>query len=83
MTVSGEGDNQPKTDLNAWLPARLAARDRFPHALVTLDHVSVLPEELVPEGAVEVARAYLEELRADALIARLETVVRPAVHEAT
>jgi hypothetical protein len=52
-------------------------------ALVTLDAVAVLPRELVPEGAVEAARAYLEDLRADALIARLDATVRPAVSETT
>ena len=61
------------------LAARLAAGDRFSHALVTLDAVAVLPEELVPEGAIEVARAYLEELRADALIARLDMAETSAV----
>ena len=65
------------------LATRLAAGDRFSHALVTLDAVAALPEELVPEGAVEAARAYLEELRAEALIARLDTIARPAVHETT
>ncbi len=65
------------------LAGRLAVGDRFSHALVTLDAVAVLPEELVPEGAVEAARAYLEELRADALIARLDTIGRAAVHETT
>ncbi len=63
------------------LAGRLAAGDRFSHALITLDAIAALPEELVPEGAVEAARAYLEELRADALIARLDTIGRPAVPE--
>jgi tetratricopeptide (TPR) repeat protein len=53
------------------LANRLAAGDGFSHALVTIDAVAALPEELVPEGAVADARAYLEELRADALLARL------------
>ena len=61
------------------LAGRLAAGDRFSHALVTLDAVAVLPEELVPEGAIEAARAYLEELRADALIARLDRAEASAV----
>ena len=61
------------------LAARLAAGDRFSHALVTLDAVAVLPEELVPEGAIDAARAYLEELRADALIARLDMAETSAV----
>jgi len=54
------------------LAGRLASGDRFTHALVTLDAVSVLPEDLVPEGAVDTARTYLEELRAGALLARLD-----------
>ena len=52
-------------------------------ALVTLDAVAALPEELVPEGAAAAARVYLEELRADAVIARLDTIARPPVHETT
>lgn len=61
----------------------LAAGDRFSQALVTLDAVAALPEALVPEGAPAAARAHLEELRADALIARLDTIARPGVHETT
>ena len=61
------------------LAGRLASGDRFTHALVTLDAVAVLPEDLVPEGAVETARAYLEELRAGALLARLDEA-RPFGH---
>jgi class 3 adenylate cyclase/tetratricopeptide (TPR) repeat protein len=53
------------------LAGRLAQGDRFTHALMTIDAVAVLPAELVPEGAVETARAYLEELGAAPLLARL------------
>jgi class 3 adenylate cyclase len=55
------------------LAGRLAAGDRFMHALVTIDAVTVLPPELVPEGAVETARDFLEELQAVPLLARLST----------
>lgn len=40
------------------------------------------PEALVPEAAAA-ARVHLEDLRADALIARLDMIARPAVHETT
>jgi len=56
------------------LASRLAAGDPFMHALTTTDAVAVLPPELVPEGAIETARAYLEELRAEPLLARLTRV---------
>jgi hypothetical protein len=56
------------------LSARLAADDPFTHALIALDATAVLPEHLVPEGAVASARAYLEELRAEALLSRLPSV---------
>jgi hypothetical protein len=39
---------------------------------MTADAVAVLPEDDVPEGAVEVARAYLEQLGAAPLLERLE-----------
>ncbi len=53
------------------LAGRLAQGDPFAHALMTADAVAVLPAELVPEGAVETARAYLEEIGAAPLLARL------------
>ena len=53
------------------LAARLAVGDPFTHALMTLDAVAVLPVELVPEGAVETARAYLQGLDARGLLTRL------------
>ena len=56
------------------LAGRLAAGDPFTHALITLDAAAVLPEDLVPEGALASARAYLEELGAQALLARLSAV---------
>ncbi|HEV8564588.1 MAG TPA: adenylate/guanylate cyclase domain-containing protein [Actinomycetota bacterium] len=63
------------------LAGRLALGDRFTHALVTIDAVTVLPEDLVPEGAVETARAYLEEIGAGALLARLTPTEVPALTE--
>ena len=77
--LSKDGRGRPRPRTTPCWPARLAAGDRFSHALVTLDAVAVLPEELVPEGAIEAARAYLEELRADALIARLDMAETSAV----
>ena len=56
---------------DAVLAARLAAGDPFTHALITIDSVSVLPADLVPEGAVATARGYLEDLGATPLLARL------------
>ena len=53
------------------LAGRLAHGDPFTHALITLDAVAVLPADLVPEGAVAAAGAYLEQLGAAALLARL------------
>jgi hypothetical protein len=60
------------------LAGRLAAGDRFTHALITLDAVAVLPAELVPQGVVETARAFLEELGAEPLLARLVGVDAPS-----
>jgi hypothetical protein len=56
------------------LAGRLAVGDPFTHALVTLDAAAVLPEHLVPEGAVAAARSYLEGLGAEALLSRLPAV---------
>lgn len=56
------------------LAGRLAAGDPFTHALITLDAAAVLPEDLVPEGAVATTRSYLEKLGADALLARMSRV---------
>jgi hypothetical protein len=56
------------------LAARLAVGDPFTHALMTLDAAAVLPEELVPEGAVETARTYLEGLGAQGLLSQLARV---------
>jgi hypothetical protein len=60
------------------LPARLAVGDPFTHALMTLDAVAVLPEELLPEGAVETARTYLEGLGAHGLLVRFARAGIPA-----
>jgi tetratricopeptide (TPR) repeat protein len=57
--------------LDTVLAGRLANRDRFTHAMLTLDAVAVLPVDLVPEGAVDAAGTYLEQLGAAALLARL------------
>ena len=62
------------------LAGRLAGDDRFSHAVITADAVAVLPSDDVPEGAVETARAYLEEIGAAPLLARME---RPAVSATT
>jgi hypothetical protein len=53
------------------LRGRLAANDRFAHALLVTDMVAVLPSDLVPADAVETARATLEELGAAPFLARL------------
>jgi class 3 adenylate cyclase len=55
----------------AVLAGRLSAGDRFAHAFITVDAVTVLPPGQVPEGAVETARAYLEGLGAVPLLDRL------------
>ncbi len=60
------------------LAGRLASGDRFTHALTTLDAVAVLPPDLVPEGAVETARAFLEELGAEPILARLVRADAPS-----
>ena len=56
------------------LAGRLAAGDPFTHALMTLDAAAVLPEDLVPDGALASTHAYLEGLGAHALLARLSAV---------
>jgi len=56
------------------LAARLAVGDPFTHALMTLDAAAVLPEDLLPEGAVATARTYLEGLGAQGLLTRLARV---------
>ena len=60
------------------LATRLSTGNPFAHALLTIDAVSVLPPELVPEGALETARHFLEELGAVPLLARLDAVVPTA-----
>jgi len=76
-------DGRPREaarDFESVLAGRLAGDDRFSHAFITADAVAVLPIDDVPEGAVETARAYLEEIGAPPLLARLE---RPAVSAST
>ena len=76
-------DGRPREasrDFEGVLAGRLAGDDRFSHAFITADAVAVLPVDDVPEGAVETARAYLEEIGAAPLLARLE---RPAVSATT
>ncbi|HEY8018434.1 MAG TPA: adenylate/guanylate cyclase domain-containing protein [Actinomycetota bacterium] len=63
------------------LADRLARGDRFTHALVTVGAVEVLPPELIPQEAVETARAYLEDLGAAPLLARLTPSAEPATAE--
>jgi hypothetical protein len=48
---------------------------------MTIDAVGVLPEGLVPEGAVETARTFLEEIGAGALLAGLAQKEAPALTE--
>ena len=64
-------EREAATMYDSVLAGRLAQGDRFTHALATVDAVAVLPHELVPEGAVETARTYLEELSAAPLLSRL------------
>ena len=71
---------EASSDFESVLAGRLASDDRFSHALITLDAVAVLPSDDVPESAVETASAYLEEIGAEPLLARLE---RPAVSATT
>jgi hypothetical protein len=59
------------TVFDSVLAGRLAAGDPFTHALITLDAAAVLPDDLMPEGALAAARSYLTELGAEALLARL------------
>ncbi|HEY7400383.1 MAG TPA: adenylate/guanylate cyclase domain-containing protein [Actinomycetota bacterium] len=74
-------DREALSAYDAALAGRLAAGDRFTHALMTIDAATVLPPHLVPEGAVENARAFLEELGAGALLAALRSVEAPALTE--
>ena len=78
-TAALEGQTREASDaFETLLAGRLAQGDPFGHALMTIDAVAVLPPELVPEGAVETARAYLEELGAPPLLARLAPAEVPA-----
>ena len=60
---------------DALLASRVSTGNRFAHAVLTIDAVTVLPAEFVPEGALETARSFLEELGAVPLLARLDAVV--------
>jgi class 3 adenylate cyclase len=53
------------------LAGRLAVGDQFTHALFALDAAAVLPDDAVPDGALATAAAYLSDLGANALLARL------------
>jgi hypothetical protein len=53
------------------LASHLTGGEPFAHAFTVIDAVAVLPPELVPAGAVETARIYLEEIGAGALLGRL------------
>ncbi len=57
---------------DAVLAGRLAVGEPFMHALIVVDAAAVLPSELLPAGAVETARAYLEGIEAAPLLARLD-----------
>jgi class 3 adenylate cyclase/tetratricopeptide (TPR) repeat protein len=57
------------------LANRLSIGNRFAHAVITVDAATVLPRELLPEGALEGARSYLEDLGAGPLLARLDACV--------
>ena len=59
----------------------LANGDPFDHAFTTVDAVAVLPPDLVPEGAIETARTYLEGIGAAPLLARLTRTDAPASAE--
>jgi hypothetical protein len=71
--IEGRG-RDASASYDAVLAARLAAGDPFGHALMVVDASSVLPAELMPEGSVETARAYLEGLGAMPLLKRLSAV---------
>ena len=53
------------------LADRLAVGDQFTHALFALDAAAVLPDDEVPDGALAATAAYLSDLGANALLARL------------
>ncbi len=57
---------------DAVLAGRLAVGEPFMHALIVVDAAAVLPPELMPAGAVETARAYLDGIGAAPLLARLD-----------
>jgi hypothetical protein len=61
------------------LDERIAKGDRFTHALVTIDAGAVLLPDRVPEGAVDTARAFLQEIGAAALLAQLLKTDVPAL----
>jgi hypothetical protein len=57
---------------DAVLAGRLAVEEWFMHALIVVDAAAVLPPDLMPAGAVETARTYLEGIGATPLLARLD-----------
>jgi len=57
------------------LAGRRSAGDLFAHALVAVEAASVLPAHLVPDGAVDSARAHLEGIGAAPLLARLDAAL--------
>ncbi|MGA7687769.1 MAG: hypothetical protein WCA29_00880, partial [Jiangellales bacterium] len=65
------------------LATRLSTGHRFAHAVLTVDAVSVLPPGLVPEGAIETARPFLEERGAVPLLARLDASVQASTEIAS
>jgi hypothetical protein len=62
---------------DAVLASRLAAGDRFTHALTTIAAAAVLPPDLVPKDATATAGAFLEEIGAAPLLARLTHAEAP------
>ena len=62
------------------LAKRLSTGNRFSHAVLTVSATSVLPREHVPDGAIETARPFLEDLGAVPLLARLDAAVASSTH---
>ncbi len=68
---------QAAGEYRAVLAGRLAAGDRFAHALFVVDATAVLPPDLVPIEDLDAARSYLEELGAAPALERLDTARVP------
>ena len=57
------------------LAGRRSAGDPFAHALVTVEAATALPAHLVPDDAIDSARAHLESIGATPLVAQLDAVL--------